>query len=116
MTPFDSRHHPATCHHDIINHNNDMSPSDTNHTLPFLSFSLSLPLSLPLSLSLSISLPLTLSCCFSLFSLPLSFLSQMYADNQDEFFKDYEEAHVRMAHIGCEFCGPNSHLKIDTCA
>lgn len=40
----------------------------------------------------------------------------MYANSQDEFFKDYEEAHVRMAHIGCEFCGPNSHLKIDTCA
>jgi hypothetical protein len=73
LTPL-SRHHPATCHHDIINHNTDMSPSDTNHTLPFLSLSLPpslFPLSLslsslspspviPLSLSLSPSLPLPL--------------------------------------------------------
>ena len=40
---------------------------------------------------------------------------QMYADSQDAFFKDYVEAHLRMAHIGCESCGKNTHLKKKRC-
>ena len=39
---------------------------------------------------------------------------QIYADDQEAFFKDWVDAHVRMAHVGCESCGTGSHEK-DPC-
>jgi hypothetical protein len=39
----------------------------------------------------------------------------LYANDQDAFFKDWVNAHVRMAHVGCESCGPGSHETPNPC-
>jgi len=39
----------------------------------------------------------------------------MYASDQDAFFKDYAEAHIRLAHVGCESCGEGTYLKRKRC-
>ena len=40
---------------------------------------------------------------------------QRYAQDQAAFFEDYVEAHIRMAHIGCESCGAGTYLKQKHC-
>jgi hypothetical protein len=40
---------------------------------------------------------------------------QLYANDQEAFFKDWMNAHVRMAHVGCESCGVGSHADADPC-
>lgn len=40
---------------------------------------------------------------------------QKYASDQDAFFKDYAEAHIRLAHVGCESCGKGTHLMRKRC-
>ena len=40
---------------------------------------------------------------------------RLYAEDQEAFFKDYLEAHVRMAHVGCESCGPESWRDPNPC-
>ena len=40
---------------------------------------------------------------------------QKYASDQDAFFKDYTEAHIRMAHVDCLSCGKGSHTMHKRC-